>query len=81
MREHGIVEDLPQVRQMYRHHKEGYSNDKGKSMRHVLRFKPWVLFNAEFKKYFDPMMDKHEARKGMYEFARKYPWSLVVEKT
>lgn len=46
---------------------------KDKSMKFVGSFHVGVLFHPEMKKYFDPRMDKHEAKKHIYRFLQKHP--------
>lgn len=75
-----VMEHVKELRQTYRHHRRGYSNDRDKSFRHVLSFHPSVVFHPEFSKYFDTDMDAHERRKHLYEFARKHPEYVVVDK-
>lgn len=73
-----VMEHCRDLRSTHRSHNNGYTHDK--TMRHVMSFHPSVISHPEFSKYFDPQMDPHERRKGMYAFARKHPEYLVVDK-
>lgn len=76
-----INEAVKTMKGIHRFHRDGYSNDRAKSMRHVLKIDARAFFNhPEINKYFDPAMDPHEARKHMYAFAKKYPQYVVVDK-
>lgn len=73
-----VMAHCKDMRTVHRTERQGYTKDK--TMRHVLSFSPKVLFHPEFSKYFNRDMDPKEARKHMYEFARKHPEYLVVDK-
>lgn len=49
-------------------------------MRHILSFHPSVMFHPEFSKWFDKEMDPHERKKHLYDFARRHPEYVVVDK-
>lgn len=69
------------MRQMYRHHRNGYSNDRGKSMRHMVSIPKHVWDRRpDIRAYFDPEMDSHESRKALYAFIKKFPQFVVVDK-
>lgn len=73
-----VMEHAKDLRSTYRKHNDGYTKDR--SMRHILSFHPSVMFHPEFCKYFDKEMDAQERKKHLYDFARKYPEYVVVDK-
>lgn len=73
-----VMKHCQELRQTYRHHSSGYTKDR--TMRHILSFEPEVIFHPEFSKYFDKEMDPHERKKHLYDFARKHPEYVVVDK-
>lgn len=75
-----VLKACKDERRIHREHRNGYTNDRGKSMRKILSFHPSVLFHPEFSKYFDKEMDPHERRKNMYAFAHQHPEYMVVDK-
>ena len=52
----------------------GFTNDAGRTMRHVTSIPQWVLFSPEHKKYFDPKQDPHELKKNIDAWIKKNDW-------
>lgn len=67
-----IAEGAREVRAVYRQHRDGYTNDKAKTMRHVASFDPSIVFHSEYGKYFDRRHDAHERKKSIEELLRKH---------
>ena len=74
-----IAEGAKYMRSVYRNHRDGYTNDKAKLMRHTASFDPSIVFHSEYGKYFDKNHDKHERGKAINELLRKYGAKLEAQ--
>ena len=67
-----VLELAKTQRSVNRLHRNGFTNDRARTMRQIafipLHFR---LTHPEYKKYFDPEMDKYEAKKNQMIFLRK----------
>lgn len=69
-----VFDELKGLSSVYKHHRRGFSNDKGKTLRHVTTIPMWVLFDPLHKDYFDPRMDQHERSKNLDAWIKKNDW-------
>lgn len=72
-----LVEGNKAIRLNHAENRHGWTKDG--SMRWIGRFDVKALFHPEWKKYFDPRMDKHEARKHIYKFLQIHPEFKVYD--
>lgn len=68
-----IMKEVKALKSIYRAHRQGWSNDREKSMKHAARIPLWMIFDKEKSRYFDPNMDKHEEKKELLNFLKKHP--------
>ena len=68
-----VMQEVKALKSIYRHHLNGWSNDKEKTMKHAARIPLWMIFDKEYSKYFSPLMDRHEDKKHTESFLRKFP--------
>ena len=73
-----LLEANKAERNVLRNDTRGYSKDRSKRL--VARFPAWIVFHPEYKKYFDPEMDKHEAAKALRQLSRLFPEFFIVDK-
>lgn len=59
-------------RAIYRHHRQGYSNDRGRTMRHIASVPVSVVFSKRYRHYFDPQIPYEDRRKMTMAFLRQY---------
>lgn len=67
-----IAQAVKERRSIHRLHRNGYTNDRAKSMRMIASVPLALTFHPEYKKYFDPLMDAKERRKNLIAFLNKY---------
>lgn len=68
-----LMQYIRDLKTVYRGHRKGWSNDKGKTMKHMAKIPMEYIFHPEYRKYFDPQMDRHEDRKNTDAFLKKFP--------
>lgn len=68
-----VMNEIKDLKKMYRYNRNGWSNDKGKTMKHVAKIPLWMIFHKEYSKYFDPNMDRHEDKKNTESFLKRFP--------
>ena len=59
-----LMEDIKRMKTVYRHHRQGWTNDREKTMKHRCRIPLWMIFHKEYGKYFDPNADVKEDKKN-----------------
>lgn len=75
-----VLEGCKERRSVHRQHSNGYSP---KRLHRNIAEIPRELFlhpRSPFKQFFDNAHDAHERRKHIYEFLRKYPEFMTVDK-
>lgn len=76
-----IIKGVKERKSVQRTHRNGFSNDKGKTMRHTARLPTWILGVPEYAKYFNPSMPFEDRRKEMDKFFKlEYVWAPWGEK-
>ena len=77
-----IIKGVKERKVMHRHHRNGFSNDIEKSMRHTARIPLWVLASKEYSKYFDMNIPVEDRRKESDKFLKltevKTPWGEKI---
>ena len=66
-----VVERNRLLSRNHRESRQGMTKDR--SMKFIGSFDIKVLFHPELSKYFDPKMDKREAKKHIYRFLQLHP--------
>mgnify|MGYP001602768457 CR=1 FL=1 len=66
-----VLEIANGERKAHRLHRNGYTNDRGRTMRKISSIPFEYFVHPEYRKYFDPEMDKHEAKKNHLLFLKK----------
>ena len=78
-----VLKNCNDLRSINRHYRNGYTNDRGRTHR-LIACLPEEIFlnpNSPLKEFFDlKNMDRHERKKHMTAFFKKYPEFLVVDK-
>ena len=68
-----VMEEIKLLKQTYRLHRKGWTNDKQRTMRHRVRVPLWMIFHKEYGKYFDKSADQHEDKKNTELFLKRFP--------
>ena len=67
-----LAKQVKERRTMHRFHRNGFSNDRARSMRFIASVPLSLTFHPEYRKYFDPLMDPKDRKKNLFAFLRKY---------
>ena len=68
-----VIEYNKHLRNLYANNNNGFTNDRGKTMKHEAKIPMLYMFHQEYKKYFDPMADRHENAKNIRAFLKLFP--------
>lgn len=76
----GLIKDNQVQKTIYRNHRQGYTNDRGKLRRHIASIPFWVTLDPRFADYFHKDAPAEERKKDIYRFLRDHPEFLLVDK-
>lgn len=65
---------------IHRHHRNGFTNDRGRTMRKIASIPFWVTLEPKYAGYFHKDAPPEERKKDIRRFLRDHPEFLVVDK-
>jgi len=77
-----VLEDCKNQRALHREFRNGYTNDRGKTMRRIIQFPLYFLFHQELKKFFDIEHTQTERKKDQRHLAQamkdQFGWNFYT---
>lgn len=75
-----LIKENQVQKTVYRNHRQGYTNDRAKTRRHIASIPFWVTCEPKYAGYFHKDAPPEERKKDIYRFLRDHPEFLVVDK-